>query len=83
MIDFWEVDQFKDMRTANETSDYDRDGYTDRQEFLNQLNGETDPKGGEYDPKILNAPGGTGYAKTDDDFWILMMPVLINAGKQQ
>ena len=81
--DAWEVDHFGDTTTANDTTDYDRDGYTDLQEFLNQTANATDPAGGTYDPKLPNAPGGTGYVATDDDFWTIMTPVIINSGKQQ
>lgn len=81
--DEWEVFYFGDTTTANDKSDWDRDGYTDLQEYLNQANNETDPVGGVYDPKMMNAPGGTGYADSDADFWILMIPVLINNAQQK
>ena len=74
---------FGDLSTANDKSDYDRDGYTDLQEFLNQSENKTDPTGGAYDPKLANAPGGTGYVQSDDDFWTIMTPVIINSGRQQ
>ena len=79
--DAWEVDHFGNTTTANDKTDYDRDGYTDLQEYLNQAT--TDPAGGAYDPKLANAPGGTGYIATDDDFWTIMIPVIINSGRQQ
>lgn len=41
------------------TGDYDRDGYSDYQEYLNQ--NETDPRGAAYIPTIKNASGGTGW----------------------
>ena len=81
--DAWEVYYFGDLSTANDKSDYDRDGYTDLQEFLNQSENKTDPTGGAYDPKLANAPGGTGYVQSDDDFWTIMTPVIINSGRQQ
>lgn len=81
--DAWEVDHFGNTITANGASDYDWDGYTDLQEFLNQTVNATDPAGGAYDPKLANAPGGTGYVQSDDDFWTIMTPVIINSGKQQ
>lgn len=83
MPDDWEVLHFGNTTAANDTSDYDRDGYTDLQEYLNQANNETDLLGGVYDPKLPNAPGGTGYVRNNDDFWILMVPVIINSGGQQ
>lgn len=79
--DAWEVDHFGNTTTANDKTDYDRDGYTDLQEYLNQAT--NDPAGGAYDPKLANAPGGTGYIATDDDFWTIMTPVIINSGRQQ
>jgi hypothetical protein len=42
------------------TGDYDRDGYSDYQEYLNR--NETDPENNIYNPKIDNASGGTGYS---------------------
>jgi len=77
--DNWEVVYFGNTTAANRYTDWDRDGYTDLQEYLNQLNSEKDPAGGEYDPKTVNAPGGTGYV--DSDFWSLMIPV-ITAGRR-
>ncbi len=41
------------------TGDFDDDGYTDYQEYLNR--NETDPEGGSYDPTVINPPYGTGY----------------------
>ena len=41
------------------TGDYDRDGYSDYQEYLNQY--ETDAEGDPYIPTIKNAANGTGY----------------------
>ncbi|MCI5165147.1 MAG: hypothetical protein D3903_03405 [Candidatus Electrothrix sp. GM3_4] len=59
--DEWEMQYFSNLTTADATTDYDRDGYTDLQEHLNSLNGETYPKDAVYDPTVKNAPGGTGY----------------------
>ena len=81
--DDWEVFHFGNTTTANDTSDNDRDGYTDLQEFLNQTSNETDPAGTAYDPELANAPGGTGYVGSDEDFWSIMVPVIINSGKQR
>lgn len=77
--DNWEVVYFGNTTKADGSTDWDKDGYTDLQEYLNQLNSEKDPAGGEYDPKTVNAPGGTGYV--DSDFWGLMIPV-ITAGRR-
>jgi hypothetical protein len=62
--DVWEEEMFGDLITAGAYTDYDHDGYTDLQEYLNQLAGQTDPEGNPYDPKEKNAPGGTGYKQT-------------------
>lgn len=59
--DNWEQNMFGNLDVANAFTDWDRDGYSDVQEYLNQLAGETDPKGNVYNPKEKNAAGGTGY----------------------
>ena len=66
IADSWEMAQFGNLTTANATSDYDRDGYSDLQEFLNWQSGLTDPLGAAYDPKTANAPGGEGYDQITD-----------------
>ncbi len=58
--DAWELKYFNNLITASAGSDYDHDGYSDRQEYLNSLVGN-DPAGNLYDPTQKNAPGGTGY----------------------
>lgn len=82
--DAWEITHFGNLTTANGTTDYDRDGYTDLQEYLNDEQGETDPLGAEYDPKQGNAPGGTGYISisNDEGFWEIMTPVIINSARE-
>lgn len=79
--DNWEMAYFGNLTTANSTSDFDGDGYTDLQEYLNQLAGLNDPEGNPFDPKAVNAPGGTGYnsKKGNSSFWLLMRPVLLQA----
>ena len=79
IADAWEIEHFGDTVTANHISDYDKDGYTDLQEYLNGIVFETDPVGGEYDPKVINAPGGTGYNahSSSSAFWNLMLPAII------
>ena len=47
--------------TAGATATHDGDRRSDLQEFRNAENGETDPQGVRYDPKRVNAPGGTGH----------------------
>ena len=76
--DNWEEQWFGDTTTAGGSTDWDRDGYSDLQEYLNQQQAENDPLGAAYDPKTANAPGGTGYLDPDDSFWEIMTPVIIN-----
>jgi hypothetical protein len=68
--DNWEIANRPDGVNADDddvleyytaTDDYDGDGYSDYQEYLNSVNGETDPDGASYDPAMKNASGGTGY----------------------
>ncbi len=59
--DAWEEEHFGDLTTASAVSDYDRDSYSDRQEYLNWLAGQNDPAGSPYNPKVKNTPGGTGW----------------------
>ncbi len=73
--DNWEVTYFGDLITADDTTDYDGDGYSDLQEFINHNNGETDPEGYIYDPTIKNIAGGTGYG-TGYSHSILIFPFL-------
>jgi hypothetical protein len=56
--DVWETNFFANLTTANATSDYDKDGYSDRQEYLN---------GGGYNPTIQDPPDGPGYDPTTDN----------------
>ena len=50
------------LNVFSHSGDYDHDGYNDYQEYINSINGETDPDNGVYDPKEKNAPHGTGYS---------------------
>ena len=59
--DGWERTYFGNLTTANTTSDYDKDGYSDKQEYLNWQSHETASDGEVYDPTAKNLPGGTGY----------------------
>ena len=83
MYDQWEIDNFGDLTTANATSDYDKDGYTDLQEYLNAFYPvETDPDGDVYDPLVKNAPGGTGYNPVSkSSFWLMMLPAILGGGQ--
>ena len=79
--DSWELTWFNNLSTANGTSDFDGDGYSDLMEYLNDLNGESDPGGGEYDPTKENEPGGTGYApkSEDDGFLLQLLPAILGS----
>ncbi len=83
IADEWEIENFGNLNTATGRSDYDEDGYTDRQEYLNSLAGETDSAGAIFDPEIANLPGGTGYNPDpgSSSFWNLMIPALIKHGQ--
>lgn len=77
--DNWEIIHFGNLLTASQSTDFDKDGYTDLQEYLNGLKGETDPQGNVYDPKLFNAPGGTGYnSELGGSILLLVLPAIIN-----
>ena len=63
IADAWEIEHFGDLQTADATSDYDRDGYSDLHEYLNR--GILDEEGNSYDPTVKNPPGGPGWMDTD------------------
>ncbi|WP_136808907.1 hypothetical protein [Desulfosediminicola flagellatus] len=48
----------------SENGDYDEDGYSDYQEYLNR--DSQDPEGNAFDPTVVNAPGGDGYGMQSD-----------------
>jgi len=68
--DNWELTYFGNLTTTTKTSDYDKDGYSDLQEYLNQLLGENDPNGSSYNPKVFNTPGGIGYIEKSNMFYL-------------
>ncbi len=55
--DNWEMTHFQNLTTADATSDYDKDGYSDEQEYLN---------GSPYDPKVQDNADGPGYNRLTD-----------------
>lgn len=61
IADDWEIAQFGNLTTANSTSDYDKDGYSDLQEYLNSTGNILDPDNQVFDPKTANTPHGVGY----------------------
>ncbi len=70
---------------ACDESDTDGDGYSDKLEYMYILSGKLDPDGHAYDLFIVNSPGDTGYILPgdEDNFWLLMLPVILNAASQQ
>ena len=75
--DNWEQLHFGSLTLAGAASDYDKDGYTDLQEYLNETAGETDPAGNAYDPLVKNAPGGTGFNPVSNGkFWLMVIPAI-------
>jgi parallel beta-helix repeat protein len=59
--DAWELLFFGNLTTADATSDYDRDGYSDLQEYLNNLHRHVDPDGNAFDLTRKNKADGEGY----------------------
>ncbi len=59
--DSWEMSHFGNLTTCDASSDYDRDGYSDYQEYLNSRDGITDSNGDQFDPTFANAANGNGY----------------------
>ncbi len=65
--DEWEMEFFGDLTTANATSDFDHDGYSDLVEYQHsEITGTTDPQGVAFNPVSRNAPGGEGYNSITD-----------------
>ena len=56
--DNWEDTHFGNLIMATATSDYDEDGYSDKQEYIN---------GSPYDPKVQDAKDGDGYNEETDN----------------
>ena len=64
--DDWENTHFGNLTTADETTDYDHDGYSDLVEYQND--GTNDLSGLAYNPTVFNVPGGTGYDPATDRY---------------
>ncbi len=81
--DGWEMTYFGNLTTASALTDYDQDGYSDLQEYLNQLSGMLDSNGTQFNPTVANASGGVGYVEPHPDSNILKMliPILIENAK--
>lgn len=76
IADSWEMTYFGDLTTANATSDYDGDGYSDLTEFNNSENNYVDSANNSFDPISFNSPGGNGYEgvlPSNDDFQDIML----------
>ncbi len=61
------------LNAYSRNGDYDGDGYTDYQEYLNSVNNELDPNGDYFDPDFENEPNGIGYKKPG----IAVAPILL------
>lgn len=82
--DDWEQSFFNNLTSLSATGDFDQDGYSDLQEYVNDLAGETDPQGDSYNPKVQNAPNGTGYTPVKSDhnsFLLMILPALLGGGR--
>lgn len=78
--DWWELNYAESLSILGVGTDFDNDGYTDLQEYLNWLDHESDPEDNLFDPvNIQNVPGDTGYKSPKNNFWILVLPAILNA----
>ena len=81
--DDWELFFFGDLTTVGAGTDYDGDGYTDVQEYLNWAQGINDSANDIYNPTMPNEPGGPGYnAPSNSSFWTIMLPAILNMGNK-
>ncbi len=81
--DDWEEVYFPgDLTELGADTDWDDDGYTDLQEYLNSLSG-LDINGMEWNPTVQNAPNQTGYNPPDDksNFWLLFLPAILSGAQ--
>jgi YD repeat-containing protein len=80
IADDWEILYFDKLASASATTDFDNDGYSDLWEYINWKNGILDSDGKIFSPLIHNSPGGPGYNGDlgSSDFWLLIMPALLN-----
>lgn len=81
ILDSWEIFYFGSITACSKYSDFDKDGYTDLQEFLNQESSLVDPYGNDFNPKMENAPWGPGYFRKiiTDGFWNMMLPAILSS----
>ncbi|WP_339138386.1 MAG: right-handed parallel beta-helix repeat-containing protein [Candidatus Electrothrix sp. GW3-4] len=76
--DHWEQLFFGTLSTASSTSDYDQDGYSDLQEYLNNLRRHVDPDGAAFDLTGGNEAGGEGYVEIVEENDASFMTIIIN-----
>lgn len=82
--DNWEYDYYPaDLNRFGTNSDYDFDGYTDLQEYLNFMDSPDglDENGQEWSPLLQNAPGQTGYSMNEEEFWLQLLPAIQQGAK--
>ena len=82
--DHWEQLFFGTLNTADATSDYDQDGYSDVQEYQNNLHRHVDPEGNAFDLTGANKPGGEGYEiveKKEVNFMTIIINFLLSREK--
>lgn len=77
--DNWEMSYTgsSDLTILDDEKDYDNDGYSDYQEYVNYMNGET-IGGAEYDPMTPNEAGGTGYVEPKKPVITPILQLLLN-----
>ena len=70
---------------ACDNADSDGDGYSDMLEYSYRQNGRRDLDGNPYNPLVQNAPGDDGYitANKEKNFWILMLPAILQHTPKQ
>jgi len=85
IADSWELSFFKSLTMCDSDSDFDKDNYTDLQEYLNWKNNISDPLGNQFNPMEINAPGGYGYGGILPAPGILqlMMPAILYGHQKQ
>lgn len=69
----------QELNVFTASGDYDGDGYSDYQEFLNK--DISDPMDASFDPTLANAPGGVGY-KSKSSFLLMILPSILSAGRE-
>ncbi len=83
--DTWEYHYYAtDLNRFSANGDYDFDGYTDLQEYLNMINSPDglDEFGQEWSPLAKNAPDQTGYTMSEDEFWLQILPAIQQGAKK-